>query len=427
MLTDRTLADWLAWMDSLHPRDIELRLDRMQPVAARLDLEFGLARAPFPIITVGGTNGKGSTAAYLEHMLHAAGYRVGAYTSPHLIRYNERVRLATRDLSDAELIASFEAVESARETVPLTYFEFGTLAAMRHFHLSHVDIAVLEVGLGGRLDAVNLWDADVAIVTSIGMDHMDWLGDTRERIGFEKAGIFRAGRAAIIGDPDPPDTLTAHAHDIGARCLAVGRDFHADDHGTQWTFRGPLGQRAALPIPAMRGTAQLRNAACALMALDVLRERFPVTQANVRAGLLEAVLPGRFQTLPGRPVRVLDVAHNAEAATVLAANLRAQPLSGRTLAVCGMLSDKPVEDVARALAAAIHAWHVAPLDGARGLDAASLAARLRAGGVSAPIVEHATVVEAWRAALSSASADDRVLGFGSFHSVGAILAALDDT
>lgn len=423
MPTTRTLADWLAWMESLHPREIELRLDRMRPVAERLNLE----RAPFPVITVGGTNGKGSTVAYLEQILHAAGYRVGAYTSPHLVRYNERVRVAACDLGDAGLISSFEAVETARENVPLTFFEFGTLAAMQHFQKSRVDIAVLEVGLGGRLDAVNLWDADVAIVTSIGMDHMDWLGDTRDAIGREKAGIFRAGRAAIIGDPNPPGTLIAHADAVAARRFAIGRDFGAEDHGNQWTFRGPLGLHAALPIPAMRGAWQLRNAACALMALDLSRERFAVTQANIRAGLLSAQLPGRFQTLPGRPVRVLDVAHNAEAAAVLVANLRAQPVNGRTLAVCGMLRDKPVEDVARALNAAIHAWHVAPLDGERGLDAMSLAERLRASGVTTPITEHASVMAAWHAVLASASMDDRVLGFGSFHTVGAILAALDDS
>jgi dihydrofolate synthase/folylpolyglutamate synthase len=325
------------------------------------------------------------------------------------------------------LISSFEAVEAARENVPLTYFEFGTLAAMSHFQASRVDIAVLEVGLGGRLDAVNLWDADVAIVTSIGMDHMDWLGDTRDAIGYEKAGIFRAGSAAIIGDTDPPGTLIAHADSIGAHGFAIGRDFDAEDHGNQWTFRGPFGLHAALPIPAMRGAWQLRNAACALMALDLSRERFSVTQANIRAGLLNAHLPGRFQTLPGRPVRVLDVAHNAEAAEVLAANLRAQPVNGQTLAVCGMLRDKPVENVVRALNTVIHSWHVAPLDGARGLDAASLAERLRASGVSTPITQHASVMEAWHAALASAGTDDRVLGFGSFHTVGAILAALDDT
>ncbi len=423
MPTTRSLADWLAWMETLHPRDIELRLDRMRPVAERLNLE----RVAFPIITVGGTNGKGSTVAYLEQILNAAGYRVGAYTSPHLVRYNERVSVAARGSDDAGLISSFEAVEAARENVPLTYFEFGTLAAMRHFQTSRVDIAVLEVGLGGRLDAVNLWDADVAIVTSIGMDHMDWLGDTREAIGYEKAGIFRAGHPAIIGDTDPPGTLIAHADSIGARRFAVGREFDVVSQGNQWTYRGPFGQRPALPIPAMRGAWQLRNAACALMALDLLRERFSVTQANIRAGLLNAQLPGRFQTLPGRPVRVLDVTHNAEAADVLASNLRAQPVNGHTLAVCGMLRDKPVENVARALNTAIHAWHVAPLEGARGLDAATLTARLRAGGVSAPIVEHASVVQAWRAALASAGTDDRVLGFGSFHTVGDILAAHDDT
>ncbi len=407
-------------MESLHPRDVELRLDRMHPVAERLDLK----RAPCALITVGGTNGKGSTVAFLEHCLHAAGYRVGAYTSPHLLRYNERVRAATRDATDAELIASFEAVESARQTVPLTYFEFGTLAAMQHFRARKTDIAVLEVGLGGRLDAVNLWDADVSVVTSIGIDHTEWLGTTRESIGREKAGIFRPDRPAVIGDPDPPASLVAHAHGIGARVLRYGADFQAERQAAQWNFRAAGVTRSGLAVPAMRGAYQLRNAACALMALECLRDRFPVTQSQVRRGLATAVLPGRFQTLPGLPVRVLDVAHNAEAAAVLADNLRVQPVAGRTFAVCAMLQDKPVEEVARLLAPLVHEWFVAGLTGARGMTGETLAERLRAAGVNVPVRLHDNVAAAWRAAVASAQPDDRVLGFGSFHTVGDILATL---
>jgi dihydrofolate synthase/folylpolyglutamate synthase len=407
-------------MESLHPRDVELRLDRMHPVAARLEL----ARAPCAVITVGGTNGKGSTVAFLEHCLHAAGYRVGAYTSPHLLRYNERVRVATRDATDAELIASFEAVEAARQTVPLTYFEFGTLAAMQHFRARRTEIAVLEVGLGGRLDAVNLWDADVSIVTSIGIDHTEWLGATRDSIGREKAGIFRQDRPAIVGDPDPPASLVAHAREIGARALRYGADFQAERQAAQWNFRAAGVTRSGLAVPAMRGSYQLRNAACALMALECLRDRFPVTQSQVRQGLATAVLPGRFQTLPGLPLRVLDVAHNAEAVAVLADNLRAQPVARRTLAVCGMLQDKPVEEVARLLAPLVHEWFVAGLAGARGMTAETLAERLRAAGVQAPLRLHGTVADAWRAAVVCAQPDDRVLGFGSFHTVGDILAAV---
>jgi dihydrofolate synthase/folylpolyglutamate synthase len=306
----------------------------------------------------------------------------------------------------------------------LTYFEFGTLAAMQHFRDSKIEIAVLEVGLGGRLDAVNLWDADASIVTSIGIDHTEWLGKTRDTIGREKAGILRPNRPAIIGDPEPPASLIAHARSIGAHALYYGRDFHAESQSTQWSFRSPDGQRSGLSVPAMRGAYQLRNAACALMALECLHERFPVTQSQIRQGLLSAVLPGRFQTLPGLPVRVLDVAHNAEAAAALAENLRAQPVAGRTLAVCGMLQDKPVEDVARLLAPLVHEWFIAGLTSARGMNGEALAQRLRDGGVKAPVHMHENISGAWKAAVAFAQPDDRVLGFGSFHTVGDILAAL---
>lgn len=407
-------------MESLHPREIELGLDRATVVCRNL----GLTAPPFPVVTVGGTNGKGSVAAMLEQTLHAAGYRVGLYTSPHLIRYNERVRIHGREVTDAELIAGFERVEVARGATPLTYFEFGTLAAVERFRAAGVDVAVLEVGLGGRLDAVNVWDADVAIVTSVGTDHRDWLGPDRESIGREKAGIYRAGRCAICGDADPPATLLAHAAAVGARLLRIHRDFDFERRDGGWLWRAGARLVAGLPHPAMRGDYQLANAACVLMALDCLADRLPVTLADIRAGLTRAVLPGRFQTLPGRPLRVFDVAHNAEAAQALSRTLASQPVAGRTIAVCGMLRDKPIAEVVGTLAPQVHAWHIAGLDGERAAGADELRAALSAAGVHERVTAHADIVTAYRAAVAEAGDADRVLVFGSFHTVGAILRAL---
>ena len=404
-------------METLHPREIELGLVRVNEVRDRLEL----TQLPFTVVTVTGTNGKGSTVAMLEHSLHAAGYRVGAYTSPHLLDYNERVRLATEAVSDAELCAAFERVEAVRADTALTYFEFGTLAAVDLFRQHHVDIAILEVGLGGRLDAVNAWDAEVAIVSSVGIDHTDWLGPDRESIGREKAGIYRAHACAICGDPSPPDSLIRYAEQIGARLLRVNKDFDFECLPEGWTWRALDKMHAGLPYPAMRGDYQLYNAACVIMALDCLAERFPVSMADIRAGLLNAVLPGRFQTLPGRPVRVLDVAHNAQAAEALARTLRAQVVPGRTIAVCGMLHDKPIVEVLRILAPLVSSWHVAGLAGARGTSTEDMRAALAAAGVSEGAGLHEDIEQAYAAALAEASENDRIVVFGSFHTVGAIL------
>ena len=408
-------------METLHPRTIELGLDRVRVVCDRL----GLEQVPFAIVTVTGTNGKGSTVAMLEQTLHAAGYRVGAYTSPHLIEYNERVRLGTQEVSDAELCAAFERVEAARADTSLTYFEFGTLAAVELFRERGVDIAILEVGLGGRLDAVNAWDADVAIVASVGIDHTDWLGPDRESIGAEKAGIFRADRCAICGDPDPPRSLVRVAAETGARLRQLGRDFSFErGDGGGWSWRAGDRVIAGLPHPAMRGDYQLRNAACVLMALDCLAGRFPVKNADIRAGLLNAVLPGRFQTLPGRPIRVLDVAHNPQAAAALASTLRAQPVAGRTIAVCAMLRDKPIAEVLAIVAPLVASWHVAGLGGERGTSGEDMRQALAQAGVRDAVAVHADVEQAYAAALAEANEGDRIVVFGSFHTVGAILRQL---
>ena len=408
-------------MERLHPREIELGLARVRAVA----LKLGLAQAPFPVCTVGGTNGKGSTVAMLSAMLHAAGYRVGTYSSPHLLVYNERVAVDGVAASDDALCAAFTRVEAARGDVALTYFEYGTLAAMVLFADAKVDIAVLEVGLGGRLDAVNLWDADVAVVTSIGLDHTDWLGPDREHIGREKAGIFRPDRPAICGDPAPPASLAQHAAAIGARFFCIGVDFDVVYAPESWSWRFGGQRRNALPYPAMRGEYQLHNAACALTALACLAPRFSVSQAAVRAGLLSVALPGRFQTLPGTPRVVLDVAHNAEAAAALAQTLRVQPNAGRTFAVVGMLHDKPIEAVLRTVAPLVHIWFVADLPTPRAAGKDILRATLQRIDAQTPVHDFGDVATAYAAARAQAQADDRIVVFGSFFTVGAILRPAD--
>ena len=419
-MNTRTLSDWLAWIETLHPRTIELGLDRVHAV---LD-NMGLRRPGFAAITVTGTNGKGSVTAMCEAILRRAGYRVGAYTSPHLIAYNERIHVDGRTATDAELCAAFERIEAARGTVPLTYFEFGTLAAFDIFQAARIDIAVLEVGMGGRLDAVNAIDGDVAIVTSVDIDHTAWLGDTRAAIGREKAGIFRRDRPAVCGDPDPPRVIAAEAARIGARLLQVNRDFSIERGATAWNWRQRERLRAGLPYPALRGDYQIYNAACALTALETLAERFPVTQADIRAGLLSAVIPGRFQVLPGRPVRVLDVAHNPQAARSLAATLKQQGGTGRTLAVFGMLRDKDVVSVIGPLSGVVDRWYPATLHVPRGATAAQLIEALAAAGADAPARGFDDVHQAYAAARADAAEADRIVVFGSFHTVGDILAAL---
>lgn len=390
----------------------------MQTVLARM----GLQRPGYAVITVAGTNGKGSTCAMCERILRAAGYKTGLYTSPHLVRHNERIRVDGREIPDDALCAAFERVEVARGDTPLTYFEFGTLAAFDYFARAGVDVAVLEVGMGGRLDAVNVLDAEVAIVTTVDLDHMQWLGNTREAIGHEKAGIFRAGRPAIIGDLQPPASTIEHANAIGAHLARIGSDFGFERSPGGWTFRFGSRLRAALPYPALRGDYQLHNAACALAALEMLARRLPVTQAHVREGLATVELPGRFQVMPGRPIRVFDVAHNAQAARALAATLRQQMVAGRTFAVFAMLRDKEVGAAATALGPLVDIWYVAGTDGERGASGAQLAEAVTAAGVTVPVRVHADIRAAYRAALADAGENDRVVVFGSFYTVGDIIA-----
>jgi len=418
--TPTTLADWLGHLERLHPKSIELGLDRVRAVAARLDLALGA-----PTIVVGGTNGKGSTCAMLEAILRAAGYRTGLYASPHLLDFNERARIDGVAAGDADLVAQFAAVESARGDVSLTYFEFTTLAILRLFAAARLDAVVLEVGLGGRLDAVNLVDADAAIVTSVDLDHMEYLGPTREAIGYEKAHIYRSGRAAICSDPEPPATLVDYAARIGADFWRFGRDFNYQGDRQQWAYGGRQARRSGLPYPALRGANQLLNASGALAALEALQQRLPVTQQAVRQGLLTVEIPARFQVLPGRPTVILDVAHNPHAAAVLAQNLDSMGYFPTTHAVFGMLRDKDIEGVVRRVGARVDHWHLGPTSGARGAAAGQLATALRAAGIAASAIqEHATLAQALSAAQSAAHADDRIVAFGSFLTVADVIRAL---
>jgi len=384
--------------------------------------KMDLRHPGFGIITIAGTNGKGSTAAMLEAILCTAGYQVGTYTSPHLIVFNERARLNRRPATDEELCSAFEHIESIRGETPLTYFEYGTVVVLELFRSHQVDIAVLEVGLGGRLDAVNGVDADVAVISSIGIDHTSWLGSDREVIGREKAGIFRANRPAVCSDPAPPASVAQAAAETGAKLLQLNRDFFVERSPHGWTWRYLKRIRSGLPYPAARGDHQVTNAAGALMALESLDDRFPVTQMQIREGLHKAAAPGRFQVLPGRPVRVLDVAHNPQAAAALAATLKQQPVNGKTLAVFGMLRDKPVVEMARVMQAVVDGWYAAALDAPRGATADELIEGLTNAGVTENVSGYPDVGSAYAAAARDAKGDDRIVVFGSFYTVGAILA-----
>src|SRR5262245_12038650 len=406
----RTLAEWLQYIERQHPKSIALGLDRVSEVFSRLKIKIVC-----PVITVGGTNGKGSTCAMLESILRAAGYRTGLYTSPHLLRYNERVRVAGVDASDDALAESFSAVEQARGGVALTYFEFGTLAAFWLFSRANIETAVLEVGLGGRLDAVNIVDPDCAVLTSVGIDHVDYLGATREDIGREKAGIFRAGRPAVIAEPDPPQSVL----DVPARQLRIGRDFGFVAEQNQWTYWGPDGRRGGLAYPALRGRIQLRNAAAAICALGAVG--LPLAMQDVRRGLAEVEVAGRFQVLPGRPQVILDVAHNEQAARVLARNLADSGFAPETIAVCGMLRDKDIGAVLRELAPRVTRWHLASLPGQRGAAAAELQKH-----VSGEVQTFHSPAEAFVAAKAVAGEGDKIVVFGSFLTVAEVMAWLNN-
>ena len=392
----------------------------MQAVARRLDLALDCT-----VITVAGTNGKGSTCAMLEAILFEAGYRVGTYTSPHLVDFTERARIDGQPANDAALVAQFEAVEAARGETPLTYFEFSTLAILRLFQQSQLDVAILEIGLGGRLDAVNIIDSDCAIVTSVDIDHAEWLGKTREAIGLEKAHIFRPGRPAICSDPAPPESLLEHARKIGADLWLFGVDFNYSGDHQQWSWAGRGQRRNAMAYPALRGANQLLNAAGALAALESLRSRLPVSQQAVRQGFATVELPGRFQVLPGQPVIVLDVAHNPHAVAHLAANLDNMGRFTTTWAVFGALADKDIDAMIAAVADRVDHWLLATLPGERAAAPQMIAQRLLDAGVAttaqATISSFESPSAALVAAQDRAGPNDRIVVFGSFLTVADVL------
>ena len=420
-----SLSAWLAHLESLHPKGqggIELGLERVDRVKAELQ-----QTQRCPLIIVGGTNGKGSTCAYLESIYAHAGYRVGCYTSPHLLEYNERVRVDRRPVDDVALCRAFAKVEAARQAagnVALTYFEFGTLAAWEVFAATQAEVIILEVGLGGRLDAVNAYDADCAIVTGIALDHTDWLGPTRETIGYEKAGIFRSGTPAICADPEPPPSLIDHATMIGAHLQLVGRDFAAvvDGDEAHWTFRrGGASIYSGLPKPGLRGACQMGNAAAVLAALDSLQMVLPVTTQAICEGLVDVRLPGRFQVFPGRPTTVADVAHNPQAVAGLAENLDAMGRFEKTIAVVGMLADKDIAGALAALSGKVDVWLLAGLDVPRGASAETLAAVHAAGALGGRVECFASPADALKHAAKLAGENDRIAVFGSFYTVAAFL------
>lgn len=431
----RSLEDWLTHLEGLHPKGqagIELGLDRIRKVKEALGQVQHC-----PVIIVGGTNGKGSTCAYLESIVGHAGYKVGCYTSPHLLAYNERVRLNGRPVDDAALCAAFARVEAARQQageIALTYFEFGTLAAWEVFAAAGVEAVILEVGLGGRLDAVNAYEPDVSIVTTVALDHTDWLGPDRESIGFEKAGIFRADRPALCADPHPPQSLLDHAAAIGADLRLIGRDFgferpaaETGENRLQWRWWCRSGDKVikrALAYPGLRGPTQLYNAAVALAALEALADRLPVTMQAIRPGLIETELAGRFQVVPGKPAIVLDVGHNPQAIKVLADNLSSMGFFDNTYAVVGMLNDKDIVGALQPMKGKIDFWHVATLSGPRGTSADALASVIANAGLGGEIVCHASPAAAMQAAKGAAAESDRILAFGSFYTVAGALETL---
>ena len=414
----RSLADWLEQQQKSHPSAIDLDLTRVRSVAQRL----GLLPPPFRSIIVAGTNGKGSTVACLDTLLRVARKRTGRFTSPHLVRYNERICIDGSEASDAALVGSFERIEAARGATTLTFFEYNTLAALDLFTRAQVDVAVLEVGLGGRLDATNIVDADVGVVCSIGLDHVEWLGDSLQQIGREKAGIFRAGRPAIIGESDPPHSLLSEAQRIGARALRAGHDYTAHVQGDRWIWKSG-DTSLELPLPELSAPSQLANAAAAIAAVHALRNRLDWNPHAIAQGVRGSRVAGRLQEIAKAPQVIVDVAHNPQAARELARWLEANPGSGETFAVFGALRDKDVESIVRALQSRFTHWYLAGLehDSPRGLPVAQLAARVRATAASEPFSEHADVSAALAAARQRAKPNDRILVFGSFFMVAAAM------
>ena len=411
--TRRSLSEWTRLVESLHPKNIEMGLDRIRVVKERLAIRFDC-----PVVIVGGTNGKGSTCAMLQTIWKEAGYRVGLYTSPHIHRFNERMRIDGEMADDEMLVDYFEQVDAARGDVALTFFEFTTLVALKMFADARLDVVVLEVGLGGRLDAVNLIDADVAVVTNVAIDHVEFLGDTREKIGFEKAGIYRGGKAAFYGDSDPPDSLVGHARAIGADLKIFGRDYSCRMHDAGWDYCGKT-VLAGLAQPSLYGDNQIHNATTVLAVVETLQPRLPVGMDAIRRGLAKTELPGRFQIVQNEPSVILDVAHNPHAAAVLARNLKEMGSFGTTHAVFGAMADKDIDGVIALMKDCVDRWYLTDLPLPRAASAETLRKKLMDAGIARDgtgqcisVYHHAA--DALTSAKNNARKNDRIVAFGSF-------------
>lgn len=428
----KTLNDWLSHLETAHSNGlIDMGLSRVGEVKNKMNLQ-----PQCPVIAVGGTNGKGSVCAFLSQIYHQAGFKVGTLTSPHLLKFNERIAINTEPVSDEAIIASFERIEAARGDISLTYFEFNTLAAVDIFMREQVDLMILEVGLGGRLDAVNVFDADCAIVTSIDLDHQSFLGSTIEEVAYEKAGIFRTSKPAICGQNPPPESLRRHAEETAAVLLVSKHDFSFTRlEQQQWSFRfhpqstgelfsdGLTRNRNALPIPALRGAYQLGNAACALAAIECMNDKLPIDIGSIKRGLLLTSNPGRFQVLPGRPLVILDVGHNPHAANALKQGLITLPFAAKRTAVFSMLADKDIDSVLDIVKDQFDQWYIAPLHLPRGMNNNQLEQKLSAHGIE-NVTAFDNIQNAYQAALAASSENDRITVFGSFHTVAEVMATL---
>jgi len=410
------LTDWLGYIESIHPSTIDLTLERIKIVIERLNLDIS-----FPILTVGGTNGKGSTCSILESIYREAGYKVACYTSPHFLNFNERIKIQTLAVSDEVICEAFSRIESAREDVTLTYFEYGTIAAMIIFSEAHVDVAILEVGLGGRLDAVNVFDADCAIVTTVDLDHMDYLGHTREAIGFEKAGIYRTEKTSICGDFDPPQSLINYAEFIHADLKIIGKDFGYEAHHDSFDFLIDSTFVMNLPLPKLQGDFQLANATNALMAVKAMEDKLPLTEISIQKGITLTLLPGRFQEVKKMPSLILDVAHNPQAARSLSHNLKTHVVPGKTIAVFSILKDKDIFGVINELNLDIDDWFIAEIQNERAASIETISNTIQKINPSAHIEAFKNIQEAYQFASKEVTRNDRIIVFGSFFTVADIM------
>ena len=409
-----SLHAWLSWQESLNPKEIDLGLERVTRVLHQAGHENHF---DCPLISVAGTNGKGSVVAFVEAIALAAGYKTCSYTSPHILRYNERIRIDGNEIDDDSLCMAFERIDQARAGEQLTYFEFGTLAAIDLFVKAKPDLVIMEIGLGGRLDAVNIMHPDVAVITSIAIDHTDWLGDDREAIGFEKAGIFRAGCPAVCGDIDPPRSLLEHAASLQVDLKQIGKHYRVEHQQGSWCLCAEEARVDGLPLPALAGEFQFTNAATAIMALKSLHQLDPGVEA-IQQGLQQVRLPGRFQIIRQQPAVIVDVAHNPQAAQSLLSLLKAHACAGKTHAVIAMLADKPVASVIAQVSSAVDYWYTAGLESVpRGLSAPDMAAAVEQHSSDVKLSAASTVAGACELALANAAINDRIIVFGSFYTV----------